>query len=110
MQAGEDPVLQHRQGAAPAKDLKGPKLADALPDSPAHNDKLLGQIDGVEGGQISGWACFRGSRNAAPLQVTRNSNPCCMAGPKIQLLGPSSACHQPKVAVCAPLSRRADVH
>ncbi|KAK9842850.1 hypothetical protein WJX74_003372 [Apatococcus lobatus] len=68
---GQEKILYYniRQGAAPAKDLKGPKLADAPPDSAAHDDRLLGQIDGVESGQISGWACLRGSRNAAPLQV-----------------------------------------
>ena len=65
-----------RQGAAPAKDLKGPKLADSPPDTAAHDDRLLGQIDAVENGQISGWACLRGAQNSAPLSVSWKSPAC----------------------------------
>ena len=51
----------------PAAPLTGPLLAADVPDQ-AHDDKLLGQVEGVETGEVSGWACARGEV-AQPLQV-----------------------------------------
>ncbi|KAK9842558.1 hypothetical protein WJX81_006050 [Elliptochloris bilobata] len=56
-----------RPSAGPATPLSGARVDEDLP-TQAVDDALLGQIDGVEGGEITGWACKRGYMGA-PLQV-----------------------------------------
>ncbi|KAK9817855.1 hypothetical protein WJX72_003172 [[Myrmecia] bisecta] len=56
-----------RPGAGPATPLEGKALTASLP-TQQFDDKLLGQIDGVEAGQVTGWACVRGQLGS-PLQV-----------------------------------------
>jgi hypothetical protein len=58
-----------RPSAGPATPLSGARVEEDLP-TQAVDDALLGQIDGVEGGEISGWACKRGYMGA-PLQARR---------------------------------------
>lgn len=56
-----------RPSAGPATPLSGARVDEDLP-TQAVDDALLGQIDGVEGGEITGWACKRGYMGA-PLQA-----------------------------------------
>ena len=56
-----------RPSAGPATPLSGARVEEDLP-TQAVDDALLGQIDGVEGGEITGWACKRGYMGA-PLQA-----------------------------------------
>jgi hypothetical protein len=48
-------------------------VTDDLPVQTGDED-LLGQIDGVEDGEVTGWACLKGYM-AKPLEVCRH--PCC---------------------------------
>ena len=59
-----------RPSAGPATPLSGARVDEDLP-TQAADDALLGQIDTVEGGEISGWACKRGYMGA-PLQARPN--------------------------------------
>ena len=59
-----------RPSAGPATPLSGARVDEDLP-TQAVDDALLGQIDGVEGGEITGWACKRGYMGA-PLQARFN--------------------------------------
>ena len=57
-----------RAGAGPASPLQGSRLEDdGTPVQPT-NDQLLGQIDSVEAGEMTGWACMKGYMGK-PLQV-----------------------------------------
>jgi hypothetical protein len=58
-----------RPSAGPAVPLAGQGLEDDLPNQ-AVDEELLGQIDGVDSGEVTGWACHRGYM-ARPLEVTR---------------------------------------
>jgi hypothetical protein len=49
--------------------LRGPRLERGLPIAAKHDVQLLGQIDWVEAGNVSGWACVRDSPSTRPLQV-----------------------------------------
>lgn len=43
--------------------LKGRDLADSPPSVAASDEALLGQLEWVEAGVVSGWACVRGAPN-----------------------------------------------
>jgi hypothetical protein len=59
-----------RAGAGPASPLQGSRLEDdGIPVQPT-NDQLLGQIDSVEAGEMTGWACMKGYMGK-PLQVRK---------------------------------------
>ena len=56
-----------RPSAGPAVPLTGVGVEEDLPLQPV-DEELLGQIDGVESGEVTGWACLRGYM-ARPLEV-----------------------------------------
>lgn len=56
-----------RPSAGPATPLTGAAIEDDLPVQTG-DEELLGQIDGVESGEVTGWACHRGYM-AKPLEV-----------------------------------------
>ncbi len=56
-----------RPSAGPATPLTGASVDDGLPIQ-SGDEELLGQVDGVESGEVTGWACLRGYL-ARPLQV-----------------------------------------
>ena len=56
-----------RPSAGPATPLSGASVDDGLPIQTG-DEELLGQVDGVESGEVTGWACLRGYL-ARPLQV-----------------------------------------
>ena len=56
-----------RPSAGPATPLTGASVDDGLPIQTG-DEELLGQVDGVESGEVTGWACLRGYL-ARPLQV-----------------------------------------
>ena len=56
-----------RPSAGPATPLTGASVDDGLPIQTG-DEELLGQIDGVESGEVTGWACLRGYMQK-PLQV-----------------------------------------
>lgn len=57
-----------RSGAGPASPLQGSRLEDdGIPIQPL-NDHLMGQIDSIEAGEMTGWACMKGYMGK-PLQV-----------------------------------------
>ena len=56
-----------RPSAGPATPLTGASVDEGLPIQ-AGDEELLGQIDGVESGEVTGWACQRGYMTR-PLQV-----------------------------------------
>ena len=56
-----------RPSAGPAVPLTGMGIEEDLPLQPV-DEELLGQIDGVESGEVTGWACLRGYM-ARPLEV-----------------------------------------
>lgn len=65
-----------RSGAGPASPLQGSRLEDdGIPIQPL-NDHLLGQIDSIEAGEMTGWACMKGYMGK-PLQVWKVS---CLKG------------------------------
>lgn len=69
---GSDDVLYYSVRSTPsggprAPPLTGPKVESDLP-TEDWDERLLGQIDNVEAGTVSGWACLRGQL-AQPLQV-----------------------------------------
>lgn len=69
---GSDEVLYYSVRSTPsggprASPLTGPKVESDLP-TEDWDERLLGQIDNVEAGTVSGWACLRGQL-AQPLQV-----------------------------------------
>ncbi|CAL5227666.1 g10673 [Coccomyxa viridis] len=66
---GSDSVLFYsiRPSAGPATPLTGASVDDGLPIQTG-DEELLGQVDGVESGEVTGWACLRGYL-ARPLQV-----------------------------------------
>ena len=70
---GSDDVLYYSVRSTPsggprASPLTGPKIENDLP-TQEWDERLLGQIDNVEAGTVSGWACLRGQL-AQPLQVS----------------------------------------
>lgn len=60
-----------RPSAGPATPLTGATVEDDLPVQTG-DEALLGQIDGVESGEVTGWACLRGYM-AKPLEVRCSS-------------------------------------
>lgn len=69
-----------RSGAGPASPLQGSRLEDdGIPIQPL-NDHLMGQIDSIEAGEMTGWACMKGYMGK-PLQVCSKIDscdlPCC---------------------------------
>lgn len=69
---GSDDVLYYSVRSTPsggprAPPLTGPKIESDLP-TQEWDERLLGQIDSVEAGTVSGWACLRGQLEK-PLQV-----------------------------------------
>ena len=69
---GSDDVLYYSVRTTPsggprAPPLTGPKIESDLP-TQDWDERLLGQIDGVDAGIVSGWACLRGQLEK-PLQV-----------------------------------------
>lgn len=50
-----------RPDAGVTRPLAGPGLPDSPPTVAVSDDRLLGQLDWVEAGVISGWACVRGN-------------------------------------------------
>ena len=60
--------IRSRPSGAPAPPLTGQSLELELPDQP-YDDRLLGQIDSVESGEVQGWACLRGALTE-PLKVS----------------------------------------
>ncbi len=56
-----------RPSAGPATPLTGAAVEDDLP-TQTGDEALLGQIDGVESGEVAGWACLRGYMSK-PLEV-----------------------------------------
>lgn len=60
--------IRSRPSGAPAPPLTGQSLEVELPDQP-YDDRLLGQIDSVESGEVQGWACLRGALTD-PLKVS----------------------------------------
>lgn len=56
------------KGDSPVIPLQGLRLADDLPIRQT-DERLVGQIDGVEGGEVSGWACLRAETAIGPLKV-----------------------------------------
>ena len=60
--------IRSRPSGAPAPPLTGQSLELELPDQP-YDDRLLGQIDSVESGEVQGWACLRGALTD-PLKVS----------------------------------------
>ena len=58
-------------GGPHAPPLTGPKIESDLP-TQEWDERLLGQIDSVEAGTVSGWACLRGQLEK-PLQVDANA-------------------------------------
>lgn len=70
---GSDDVLYYSVRSTPsggprAPPLTGPKIESDLP-TQAWDDRLLGQIDSVEAGIVSGWACLKGQQSPSPLEV-----------------------------------------
>lgn len=70
---GSDDVLYYSVRTTPsggprAPPLTGPKIESDLP-TQAWDDRLLGQIDAVDSGMVSGWACLKGQQSPSPLQV-----------------------------------------
>ena len=61
-----------RPSAGPAVPLTGMGIEEDLPLQPV-DEELLGQIDGVESGEVTGWACLRGYM-ARPLEVRLMQN------------------------------------
>ena len=73
---GSDDVLYYSVRSTPsggprAPPLTGPKIESDLP-TQAWDDRLLGQIDAVDSGMVSGWACLKGQQSPSPLQVSLN--------------------------------------
>ena len=68
--ACRDTVLYYsiRPKAGPGIALKGDGIEDGIPVQP-QDESLLGQIDGLEAGVVSGWACSRGQL-LKPLEVS----------------------------------------
>lgn len=71
---GSEDVLYYSVRSTPsggprAPPLTGPKIENDLP-TQEWDERLLGQIDNVEAGTVSGWACLKGQL-AQPLQVSR---------------------------------------
>ncbi|CAL8462361.1 g1894 [Coccomyxa elongata] len=66
---GSEGVLFYsiRPSAGPATPLSGAAVEDDLPVQTG-DEELLGQIDGVDSGEVTGWACLRGYM-AKPLEV-----------------------------------------
>ena len=52
-----------RASAGVSGPLQGRGLADSPPTAPAGDEALLGQLEWVEAGTVSGWACVRGAPN-----------------------------------------------
>ena len=67
----DDKVLFYsiRPSAGPATPLSGARVGEGLPLQPV-DDHLLGQIDGISAGEITGWACLRGDMGK-PLEVRK---------------------------------------
>lgn len=63
-----------RPSAGPATPLSGAAVEDDLPVQTG-DEELLGQIDGVDSGEVTGWACLRGYM-AKPLEVQTSLIPC----------------------------------
>ena len=61
-----------RPSAGPATPLSGAAVEDDLPVQTG-DEELLGQIDGVDSGEVTGWACLRGYM-AKPLEVQFSVN------------------------------------
>lgn len=59
-----------RPSAGPATPLMGASVDEGLPIQNG-DEELLGQIDGVDSGEVTGWACLRGYMTR-PLQVCMN--------------------------------------
>ena len=57
-----------RPSAGPAVPLAGQGLDEEALPSQAVDEELLGQINGVDAGEVTGWACHRGYM-ARPLEV-----------------------------------------
>lgn len=56
------------KGSNPFTPLQGKLVSDDLPIR--HTDEqLVGQIDSVENGEVTGWACLRAATLIKPLQV-----------------------------------------
>lgn len=77
---GSDDVLYYSVRSTPsggphAPPLTGPKIENDLP-TQEWDERLLGQIDSVEAGTVSGWACLRGQLEK-PLQVQHFTNWLC---------------------------------
>ena len=62
-------MSSRRQDAGAARSLTGPTLTSAPPVRRI-DENLLGQVDAVEAGEVSGWACLRGAISVQPLQVS----------------------------------------
>ena len=74
---GSDDVLYYSVRSTPsggprAPPLTGPKIESDLP-TQEWDERLLGQIDSVEAGTVSGWACLRGQLEK-PLQVCMSAS------------------------------------
>ena len=70
--------IRSRPSGAPAPPLTGQSLELELPDQP-YDDRLLGQIDSVESGEVQGWACLRGALTD-PLKVSASAAHASKAG------------------------------
>ena len=90
--ACRDTVLYYsiRPKAGPGIALKGDGIEDGIPVQP-QDESLLGQIDGLEAGIVSGWACSRGQL-LKPLEVSFPILGSLIVGGKALVSTPTSAC------------------
>ena len=97
--------IRSRPSGAPAPPLTGQSLELELPDQP-YDDRLLGQIDSVESGEVQGWACLRGALTD-PLKVSTGaahvSRAGRAAGRHVQACGVPFGPWQPVSLLCCML-------